>query len=86
MRPKTPLQVVARKGRWLKVRAESTDNVRVAKMELYIDSQLVFTTKAASLDLRWDVRALARGSSFTITVKALDEAGNSSAVQVRVSR
>ncbi len=74
------------RGRWLKVRAEGADNVRVAKMELYIDSQLVFTTKAASLDLRWDVRALARGSSFTITVKALDEAGNSSAVQVGVSR
>lgn len=74
------------KGRWLRVRAEGTDNVRVAKIELYIDSQLVLTTEAASLDYRWDMRALGRSSSFTITVKALDEAGNSSAVQVGVSK
>lgn len=74
------------KGRWLKVRAEGSDNVRVAEMELYIDSQLVFSTTGANLDYRWDMRGTARGSSLTVTVNARDEAGNSSAVQLTVSR
>ncbi len=74
------------KGRWLKVRAEGSDNVRVSEMELYIDTQLVFSTTGANLDYRWDMRGTARGSSLTVTVNARDEAGNSSAVQLTVSR
>jgi hypothetical protein len=74
------------RGRWLRVRAEGTDNVGVAKMELYIDSQLVFTTETASLNHKWDMRGVARGSSLTVTVKAFDEAGNSSVAEVSVSK
>ena len=60
--------------------------VGVAKIELYIDSQLVFTTESASLDHKWDLRGVARGSSLTVTVKAFDEAGNSSVAEVSVSK
>ena len=74
------------RGRWLRVRAEGSDNVRVAVMALYIDSQLVFTTEVASLDHKWDMRGVARGSSLTVTVKAFDEAGNSSVAEVSVSK
>jgi hypothetical protein len=74
------------RGRWLRVAAEGTDNVGVAEMQLYIDSQLVFSTTGANLDYKWDMRGTARGSSLTVTVNARDEAGNSSAVQVTVSR
>ncbi len=55
-------------------------------MALYIDSQLVFTTESASLDHKWDLRGVARGSSLTVTVKAFDEAGNSSVAEVSVSK
>ncbi len=60
--------------------------VGVAKIELYIDSQLVFTTESASLDHKWDTRGVARGSSLTVTVKAFDEAGNSRVAEVSVSK
>ncbi len=74
------------RGRWLRVSAAASDNVGVVEVELYIDSQLVFTTTAANLDYGWDSLRVARGTSINVTVRALDGAGNSSAAEVTVAK
>ncbi len=74
------------RGRWLRVSAAASDNVGVTDMQLYIDSQLVFTVPAANLDYAWDTLGVTRGTSISVTVRALDGAGNSSAAEVTVAR
>lgn len=59
------------------IKADAADNVGVSKVEFYIQNQLVNTVKTAPYEYAWDVSNQANGT-VTMTVKAYDDAGNSS--------
>lgn len=67
------------------VKATATDNVAVAKMEVYIDGSRKATSATGSINYGWNARKAARGS-HTITVKAYDAAGNAGQSSVTVYR
>lgn len=60
------------------ITAAATDNIGVAKVELYIDGQLVGTDVAAPYSFVWDTSGYANGS-HAITTKAYDAVGNNTA-------
>ncbi len=63
-------------GRNVNVNATATDNVKVTKMEVYIDGRLkTSNTNSTSISYAWYTRKVAAGS-HTITVKAYDAVGN----------
>lgn len=62
-------------GYWAPVGAKATDNVKVTKMELYIDGVLKSSTTSSSLSYTWISYNVARGN-HNLTVKAYDAAGN----------
>ena len=74
------------RSRWLQVKAAANDNVGVTEVQLYVDSQMVFTTTAANLEYAWDTLRVAKGTSIKVTVRAQDGAGNVSAAEVTVSK
>lgn len=57
------------------VSASATDNVRVVRMELYIDGALRSTSSTGLISFKWNTRNVAPGT-HTILVKAFDAAGN----------
>ena len=59
---------------WVTISASATDNVGVTRMELYIQGALVATSTNGSLSYRWSTRKLT--GTQTLTVRALDSAGN----------
>lgn len=69
------------------VTATASDNVGVAKVELYIDSALVVTDTASPYTYSWNTTTAANGT-HSLLAKAYDSAGNaasSSTVSVTVS-
>jgi hypothetical protein len=62
--------------------SSATDNVRVVKMQLYIDGKLKYTTYTNSLTYNWYVK---RGS-HTVTIKAYDAAGNIGQASVLINK
>jgi len=57
------------------IRVSAIDNVGVAKVEFYINDQLLATETAAPYVYSWDTSALAPGV-YSLTAKAYDAAGN----------
>jgi thermitase len=57
------------------VLVNAADNVRVAKVELYVDGKLTATSTAAPFTTKWNTQKAARGP-HTLQCKAYDAAGN----------
>jgi thermitase len=66
-----------------KISASATDNQRVAKMSLEIDSKVVATTTGSSISYTWNTRKVAKGS-YSVTVRAWDAASNATSKTVTV--
>lgn len=62
-------------GRSLIIRAQGRDNVKVIRMEIYVDGVRKLRQWSHRAEMRWDARRTGRGS-HTITIKAYDRAGN----------
>ncbi len=68
------------------VQVAASDNVRVVKVELYVDGVLTASATSAPFTTKWNVRRASAGA-HTLQCKAYDAAGNvgvSSAVTVRI--
>jgi hypothetical protein len=69
----------------VRVTATATDDVGVVRMELRnAAGKLLASSASASLTYDWNTRGLKRGSTQTLTVTALDAAGNTGTAQVVV--
>jgi len=66
------------------VKATASDNIGVAKVELYIKGVLVATDTASPFSFTWDTTLLTK-DSYNLTFKAYDAAGNSSVSSVTVT-
>lgn len=67
-----------------KISVSATDNVRVTRLELYIDGQLVGSTTSSSTTWTWNTSKVARGQ-HNLQALAYDAAGNTgSSTVVRV--
>lgn len=62
-------------GRSVTISATAIDNVKVTKMEIYIDGALKATSATGSISANWNSRKASNGS-HTIVVKAYDAVGN----------
>lgn len=67
------------------VRATATDDVAVAKMQVYIDGLLKSTSAGSSITHRWSTGKVPSGL-HTITVKAHDAAGNVGETSITVRK
>ena len=65
------------------VTVQASDNVGVAKVEIYVDGLLKASKAASSLSWNWNTRKVAAGA-HTITAKAFDAAGNAMAQTMTV--
>lgn len=72
-------------GYWTNVSASATDNVKVVKMEVYVDGQLKHTVASNSISYNWMAYYSAKGQ-HTITVKAYDAAGNTGQSDITVTK
>ncbi len=72
-------------GRSTTIQASARDDVAVVRMKLYIDGSLKESSSSGSISYTWTSRKAARGQ-HTITVKALDAAGNVGQSSVTVYR
>ncbi len=57
------------------VKVAASDNVRVAKVELFLDTELIGTDTSTPYEFAWNAGQHAKGS-YTLTAKAHDAAGN----------
>jgi subtilisin family serine protease len=71
----------SRIGNTVTVYVNATDNVSVAKVELYVDGYLTSLSTAAPFTTKWTSRK-ARSGAHNLQTKAYDAAGNSSVSQV----
>ncbi len=62
-------------GRSVTISASATDNVKVSKMQIYIDGSLKATSTSGSIKHNWSSRNTSRGTHI-ITVNAYDPTGN----------
>lgn len=67
----------------LVVTAIATDNVGVAKIELYINDNLVASENSGSISRQWMSRGTPAGS-YTLKVKAYDAAGNTAESSITI--
>ncbi|MBW3538121.1 fibronectin type III domain-containing protein [Candidatus Parcubacteria bacterium] len=65
------------------IKATARDNIKVTKMEIWIDGNRKATSTSGSISYGWNSRKAARGA-HTITVKAYDAAGNAGQTSVTV--
>jgi len=63
------------KGTKVTVSATASDNVGVAKVELYADGALIGTDTSTPYSFNWNIRRLSTGA-HQLQVKAYDAAGN----------
>mgnify|MGYP001609209025 FL=1 len=70
-------------GSSVTIKVSATDNVGVAKVEIYIDGTLKVTDTTSPYTYKWNTRKVATGS-HTITAKAYDAAGNTASTIVSV--
>jgi subtilisin family serine protease len=59
----------------VKVSVSATDNVRVARVELYIDGSFYSSSTSATAVFPWNTRKAGKGP-HTLTARAIDDAGN----------
>ncbi|HSX14696.1 MAG TPA: Ig-like domain-containing protein [Candidatus Saccharimonadales bacterium] len=69
--------------RKVSITVTATDNVQVARIEVYGDSTLLGTVYNASATINWDTHALASGP-HSVTARAYDAAGNSTSTSINV--
>jgi hypothetical protein len=67
------------------ISATATDNIKVTKMEVYIDGALMSVSTTSSISYKWDTRKLAKGP-YNILVKGYDQAGNIGQVLITVTK
>ena len=60
----------------VRITVSSSDNVKVTKLEFYINGSLAAVSSTGSMDLTWSTFRLARGT-YRLQSKAYDAAGNS---------
>lgn len=65
------------------LRANATDNVKVAKVEFYVNNVLRATDAASPYSASWRVPNV-RNATYAITAKAYDTSGNSATSSVTV--
>lgn len=63
----------------------ATDNVAVARMEVWVDGALIARSKSGTIRTRWGTRRVESGS-HTIEVRAYDQAGNVGSSQITVTK
>jgi len=66
------------------VTATASDNIGIAKVELYINGVLTKTDSTSPFSFTWDTTLLANGS-YTLKAMAYDAAGNSTASELKVT-
>ena len=66
------------------ISASASDNVRVTKVEFYVDGVFLKTDTSAPYSVSWNARKAAKGA-HTIKVVAYDAAGNSSSASISVT-
>lgn len=76
---------ISGKTKSVTINASATDNVGVAKMEVYINGTLTNTVMNSTINYTWDTSRLAKGS-HTVSVKAYDAKGNVGTAQVVVKK
>jgi chitodextrinase len=81
----SPDNNVILKGANVNINASATDNVKVIKMELYIDATFVTQTSVSSLTYRWNMKNVSKGI-HTIVVRAYDAAGNIGSSSITVNK
>jgi thermitase len=75
----------ARLGQNVRINASASDASGIASMSVAIDGQVRATSSAGSIYFTWNVKKIAAGA-HTITVRAVDKAGNSAAASITVSK
>jgi len=71
----------ARVGNNTSVYVNAADNVRVTKVELYVNGRLTASSTSAPFTTKWNSRTAAKGA-HKLQTRALDAAGNSGWSQV----
>jgi hypothetical protein len=71
---------------WETITVSATDNVRVARVSIYIDNVLMYTGTVAPYSYTWNTHSVASGN-HVITATAWDEVGNAGhSVAVTISK
>lgn len=70
-------------GIFANVAVTASDNIRVTKVEIYVDGVLKVTDTATPYTYKWNIKKAASGS-HTISAKAYDAAGNTASASVTV--
>ncbi|MBJ6801436.1 Ig-like domain-containing protein [Geomonas propionica] len=58
------------------IKANATDNVGVTKVDFFVSGKLVATVTQAPYSYVWDTTTVANNTSYTLSAKAYDAAGN----------
>lgn len=77
----SPTQGSKLSGKTVRVSVNSSDNIAVTKVELYIDGKLFGTSTSASASFSWNISKVATGA-HTLQAYAFDAAGNIGASQL----
>jgi hypothetical protein len=81
----SPLDGARLWGQNARISASATDASGIASMSIAIDGQVRASSSAGSISYTWNVKRLAAGE-HTITVRAVDKAGNSAAASITVTK
>jgi hypothetical protein len=76
----------ARFGRKLRIVADAGDDRRIERIDLYVDSRLVDRDTRAPYQETWSVPRRLSYGSHSITARAYDDAGQSGAHSIGVTR
>jgi hypothetical protein len=85
--PKVTLHTPAEGQQWLdalSVRASATDNVKVDRMDLWVDGKKVTTQGGSKYEIDWQGAKELKLGKHTLTVNAYDDARNTGTVTVTV--
>lgn len=69
----------------VKINVDASDDVEVARIELYVDGRLVSSTSTSPLAFNWNTRKVSRGYHMVEAV-AIDTANNSADMTIQVKR
>jgi len=58
------------------IKATATDNIRVSRVDFYIDGTLFISDNASPYEALWNINKLAFTQSFTLTAAAVDPSNN----------
>jgi Bacterial Ig domain len=69
----------------VKITASATDNVGVAKIEVYVDGKLQASANSSSVNTVWNAKKASTGQ-HSIEVKAFDAVGNQSSATINITK